>query len=134
MADEQKMKDEYLDVSHNMRAYINVRFAQLTLYLGITAALFNVVFSKGEELSTNIIIALKVGGIITGVVFLIMEKRSADFFHHYKDRAKELEKVLEYKQHTSRPEGKIITATNAVYFLICSVTLFWLLVLICPCF
>src|SRR5688500_13698402 len=101
-------KDEYLDVSNNMRLFINMRFAQLTLFIAITAALLNVVFSKDPSALPGTSIALKLGGLLAVVVFWVMEERAADFFHHYKRRAIVLEKSLEYSQYTDRPERKVI--------------------------
>ena len=134
MTEDNSKKDEYLDVSHNMRTYINMRFAQLTLFIAITAALLNVIYGKDNGLLQNIYIALKFGGLLSAFIFLIMEIRAADFFHHYKRRAIELEESLGYKQYTLRPEKKVFTATNAVYLLIGAVFIFWVIVLICPSF
>jgi hypothetical protein len=127
-------KDEYLDVSNNMRLYVNMRFAQLTLLIALTAALTNVIFGKNPPLSPDVSFLLKLAGLVTSVVFWIMEERAADFFHHYKRRAIQLEKSLGFMQYTNRPEGKWITATNAVRFLFGFLILFWFASLIVPAF
>ena len=123
-------KDEYKDLSDNMRNYVNVRFAQLTLFVAITAALVTIAFTSEPPVSDSMRFVLKIGGIITTVVFAIMEERAADYWHHYRRRAVELERELGYKQYSTRPARRIMSATNAVRVFYICVFLFWLATLI----
>lgn len=124
------LTDEYLDTSANMRQYGNMRFAQLTLFVAITAGLLNMVFVSTTPLSQWAKLALEVSGGLVGIAFWIMEERAARYFHNYRRRAVELEKVLGFKQHTTRSEGKFVTSANAVRVLFAAMILFWVLSLV----
>jgi hypothetical protein len=95
--------DEYKIVSDNLRWYSNMRFAQLTLFVAITATLANWVFS--DKLSTLALLALflKATGIIVSALFWYLEMRADDYWSHFMRRAVELEKRLNFKQYTDRP-------------------------------
>lgn len=123
-------KDEYKDVSANMRQYGNMRFAQLTLFIALTASLLMGLFTSNPALSFLVRFVLKIGGLITTVVFWIMEERAADYWHHFRRRAVDLEKQLGYKQYSTRPARTIVTATNAVRVFYSFMFLFWVITLI----
>lgn len=127
-------KDEYLDASANMRTYINMRFAQLTLFVALTAGFLTLLVGRANPLSGTASAGLKVGGILIAVVFWVMEERAADFFHYYKRRAVELEKILGYSQYTNRPQRRVLAATNAVRLLFLGAVILWLLALFHPSF
>ena len=120
------MIDEYKEASSNMRTYTNMRFAQLTLFIAITGILINVLFVQDSGTTCPFQFAMKIGGLIVGVVFLLMEERASDFFHHYKKRAIELEGQLGFQQYINRPERKLITATNGVRILFVADIIFWI--------
>lgn len=125
---------EYLDVSRNMRLYINMRFAQLTLFVAITAALLKPLLQE-TPMSQHLCIILKIGGVIATIAFLIMEERAADFFHYFKNKAMAIEKVLGFSQYRDRPQRRFISATNAVRAIFASLITFWCLWLLYPsCF
>jgi hypothetical protein len=121
----QLLKEEYLDASANMRAYGNMRFAQLTLYVAITAGLLKLLFTSGPQITcaTSRIVAL--GGCLATIAFGVMEERSSDYWHHFRRRAVDLERELGYKQHTAAPSRKVISATNAVRMLYIIMLAFW---------
>ncbi len=126
-------QDEYNDVSNNMRVYINMRFAQLTLFIAITAVLINAVFGdRSTPLSNGASTGLKLGGLITGIVFLIMEIRAADIYHHFKRRAIVLEEKLKFQQYTTRREAKILSATNATMAFIAFIIALWIVAIVFP--
>lgn len=123
--------EEYKDLSDNMRHYANMRFAQLTLYFALNAALITAVFTVAPPLNDSLRLILKVIGIFSAVAFGLMEERAADHWHHFHRRAVELEKPLEYMQYTARPVAKIFSATNAARMLVWGGALLWLLTAIC---
>jgi hypothetical protein len=126
-------KDEYLDASENMRTFMNIRFAQLTLFVAITAALLTVLLRGSEaSLPEALALALKLGGVLSVIIFAVMEERGSDYFHHYKTRAIALEAQLGFQQYSTRPQRRIVTATNAVRLLFLASGLFWVLLLIQP--
>jgi len=124
-------KDEYLDASENMRTHSTMRFAHLTLFIAITAGLLNSLLS-GHTPPDNMRLALKTGGLLTVVVFWMIEERVTDYFHHYRRRAVTLEKVLGYSQYTSCPQRKWFTATNAVRLLFGALAHLWVIWLFFP--
>jgi len=80
--------EEYKDISQNMRTYSNLRFAQLTLFVAMTAVMLNVLFNgSGPPLTETSTLIIKFGGLLVAAVFWVMEERSADFWHHFKKRA-----------------------------------------------
>jgi hypothetical protein len=123
-------KDEYRDLSDNMRQYGNLRFAQLTLFIASTAALLNATLTPGLPFTTELRFLLKIGGVITAIVFWVMEERAADYWHHFRRRAVELEKQLGYQQYTTRPARTFITATNAARLFYASLLVFWVITII----
>ncbi len=120
------LKDEYLDVSTNLRHYGSARFALLTLFLAVIAGLLAATFGNQAELPSSIKTMLKVGGILSSVVFFIMEERASRYWHLFKQRAVELEKELSFKQYTNCPEQTLVSSTNAVRLFYILVMLFWL--------
>lgn len=123
-------KNEYKELGENMRQHSSMRFAQMTLFFALTAGLLSATFTSSPPLSSLLRFVLKTGGVITSIVFWIMEERVADYWHHYRRRAVELEKELGCKQYTTCPAKTIVTATNAVRALYACIFLFWIVALI----
>jgi hypothetical protein len=117
--------DEYKSVNENMRHYSNMRFAQLTLYFGLSAALLTVVLAEKAKPYTQ---SMAVGAVITTAVFWLLERRAADYWHHFCRRASELEDVLSMKQWRTRPARRVFSATRAVEFLLLVAGAYWILV------
>ena len=127
MSNSGDLQELYKDLSENMRQYTNMRFAQLTIFVALTGSL--VVVGFGGSLAKPNSIVLAVVGILIAVVFWVMEERAADFWHHFKDRAVELESQLNYRQYTDLPTAKgkgWISATNATRLFHYGAILFWI--------
>ena len=71
--------EEYKDLSDNMRHYANMRFAQLTLYFGLTAGLVTALFTVDPHLSDGLRLTLKIIGAVASCAFGVMEERAADY-------------------------------------------------------
>ena len=123
-------KEEYKDLSENMRHYANMRFAQLTIFVALTGGLIAVLFNKDSLPSLPTKNVLKVVGIFIAVMFWIMEERAADYWHHFRKRAVELEDLLGYRQYKGRPTRRLLTATNASRAIYGGVIVFWIIALI----
>ncbi len=132
MSDENSEIHEYLDLSRNMRFYANIRFAQLTLFAAVTAALLTAAYGQDLSPAPRMLCFIKVGGILVSVIFFIMERRGTSYYHCFKQRAIELEKLLGYCQHTNTPKQGVFTATHAATVFVVAVGLFWLVVLLFP--
>lgn len=126
-------KDEYADLSENMRHYANMRFAQITLFSALTAGLFTATFLSDPKLPSNLVLILKLLGAVATFAFGVMEERAADYWHHFRKRAEVLERNLGYQQYTGRPAAKYLSATNAARLLIWGVLPLWVAsVIFCP--
>lgn len=102
--------DEYKSVSENIRWYSHMRFAQLTLFSGLTAAIFTLAFSQTFIIHTIAVGLLKIGGVAVCLSHWILEARADEYWAHYMERAEELEKKLKFKQYTMRPRHRIRTS------------------------
>lgn len=105
---------EYEDLSSNLRHYGNLQFAQLTVFIAITAGLLSVIFRSDDPISCSAEIVLKLAGLLLSALFLVMSERVTAHWLAYWKRAKELEKLLGFKQYTDRPVAKYFSNTNAV--------------------
>jgi len=61
--------EEYVQLNENLRHYHNQRFAQMTLWLAITAGLLSVLFGEHYAGSAATTVVLKLLGCITSVAF-----------------------------------------------------------------
>ncbi len=119
--------EEYKDLSDNMRHYANIRFAQLTLYFALTGALVTAVYTVDPPLGDNLRLVLKLVGVLASGAFGVMEERAADYWHHFRRRAVEIEEHLGYRQYTARPAARVFSATNAARVMVWSGVPLWLL-------
>jgi hypothetical protein len=137
MPDDNKKDDGYLDeykeINNNVRFYGNMRFAQLTLFSAVTAALLTIVFKTQPSLSESLKMALEIGGLVSTFVIWTMEERSTGYGTKFIHRLQELEPLLGFNQWQGRKIGTKagFSATNAVRLLYFSVAVFWILSIIC---
>jgi hypothetical protein len=120
------LKDEYLDVSHHLRHYAKARFATLTLFLALVAGLLAVLFGGQTELAPPHKAVLKLGGLLTAFLFLVIARRASRYWQLFKQRAIELEQALGFKPYTQSPRGEGMNATLRVEILYVCIGLFWL--------
>jgi len=122
-------KDEYIDTGENMRQFGNIRFAQMTLFIGMTAGILAGLF-QSPALSDMARIALKIGGGIVTLLFWVMDSRAMAYWNHFRERAIELEKILGFQQYTKSPATRFLSATNAIRLLYLVILFFWVVALI----
>ena len=123
---ENNTTEEYKQLNENMRHYGNMRFAQLTLYFAITAGLGTALLMVNPPLNYRVRFGLKIAGIVSSIAFGVMEERAADYWHHFRRRASEIEELLGYEQYANRPAAKFLSATNATRLLIWGAMLAWI--------
>jgi len=131
-ANNEHLRAEYVDVSDNLRHYGNMRFAQMTLFVAITAGLGSAVINDLKASCQWLRAIVGVGGAIATVIFWVLEERAADYWHHYIRRALQLEETLGYAQYKGRPAQSYVTATNAVRVFYAVVLLFWIWFTVLP--
>jgi hypothetical protein len=126
---DENVREEYKDLSDNMRHYANMRFAQLTLYFALSAGLFTVVFTSDPPLPDVLRLILKIVGVVAAGAFALMEERAGDYWNHFRERACVLEPLLGYRQYANRPAVWCLgaTATNAARLLLWGGGVLWLL-------
>ncbi len=124
--------DEYKEINNNVRFYGNMRFAQLTLFSAITAALLTIIFKTQPALTESIKTSLEIGGVVSTFVLWVMEERSTSYATKFIHRLQELEQSLGFNQWRGRRIGTRagFSATNAVRLLYLTVILFWIFALI----
>lgn len=132
MADSNNKLVEYNQLNENIRHYHNQRFAQLTLWLAISAVLLSVFFSDSRTPSKWEGIILKAIGIISSFAFWIMDLRMVDHWRHFWRRLQKLEKELCFDAWLSRPKRKWFGSTKATYLLYSTLIAFWIITLIWP--
>ncbi len=120
--------EEYKSINENMRHYANMRFAQLTLYFALNAALVTAIFATTTKQTEQFGRAFSVAALIATFVFVLLEERAADYWHHLRKRACTLEDRLGFIQWKDRPERKIFSATNAVRLWLAFSGTYWLLI------
>lgn len=145
MDEDQKIK--YSELGTSMRTYINLRFAQLTLFLVIIAGLIRglVEIETDNNSPEWISWAIILGGLFTTIIFMIIEHSSADYFHYYKRLAGCLEEgqaITPYSGNVSGdPKSKWgrwltqhTTATGAVRWFFGGFLLIWVMLIADKCY
>lgn len=119
-------KDEYLDVSNNLRQWNTLRFAELTVFMALTAGLLSALFiGKGAQM-LEAGVFLKSAGIGSTLVFLVLQERTMAWFHAFLRRAVELERDLEFRQYSDVPRVRVFTSHNAIRLLFLMILAFWI--------
>lgn len=118
---------EYVDVSNNLRHWNTLRFAELTVYIAITGAMMNVVLGRSTPLPWGFAVLVKAAGILTSVLFLILQERTMTWWYRFVERAAELEEELGFQQYRRRPTGHKITGRVAIRLWFIVIILFWIL-------
>jgi hypothetical protein len=129
IADLESVRSEYLDLSNNVRHHSNLRFAQMTLFVAVTAGLISVLFANQGKVSPLAKTSFKIFGLIVAAAFLVIEERTAAYWRHFQGRAAELEPQLSYRQYSNLPGRKWVTAANATRLLYVVVVVFWIVAL-----
>ncbi|MBC8504228.1 MAG: hypothetical protein H8D34_05185 [Chloroflexi bacterium] len=129
MSEKGDPKDEYLDLCETMRHFGNIRFAQMTLYLAITAGIVTTLF-QSDTISHLARISLKIGGIIVTILFWLMDARAMDYWNHFRRRAIQLEKTLNFEQWSKSPADKFFSTTNILKILYILILAFWIITIV----
>lgn len=116
---------EYLDASSNQRQFQTIRFAQLTVYLGLTGFLLNLVFGGSEAVSGLARTILQAGGVVVTLLFWVHQERTMTYWNHFVARAAELESELGFEQYTTRPAAGLVSSFKAMRLFFLIVALFW---------
>jgi phosphatidylserine synthase len=126
-----KYELEYKTLSENIRWWSNLRFAQLTLFVVVMAALFGTVNSTSSPVSGLVRIGLKIGGLCMSLVFMYLEFRANEYWNHFIAQAADIERHLGFKQYSTRPLRRIRTSPLILTFF-AAIAVYWLFALLAP--
>jgi hypothetical protein len=116
--------DEYRSAGENIRWYSNIRFAQLTLFVALTALILNRLFPADSSFPPPYELGLKLIGAVSAIVFGYMELRADEYWTHFMRRAEILEQELGFCQYTTRPIRRVRT-THLLRAFFLGVFAFW---------
>ncbi|NOG93111.1 MAG: hypothetical protein HND42_07715 [Armatimonadetes bacterium] len=124
------LKDEYIDVSNNLRHWNTLRFAELTVFMALTAGLINAMYiGKGAQ-SFEAGLLLKCAGIFSTLAFFVLQERTMTWFHAFNRRAIELEKELGFRQYMDVPRVRVLSGQNSIRSLFMMILAFWILMIV----
>jgi hypothetical protein len=127
---------EYNDLSQNMRHYANMRFAEMTLFFVVTAALASKVITQAGDIADHSVPQgiIRLLGLIVTLVFWSIEERTTRYWNCFHKRAKVLEADLGFRQYTDEPAPilKRLRATGMVRLMYGLIVLAWLGALVLP--
>lgn len=128
--------EEYKDTSDNLRHYGSIRFAQLTLYVALTTVFVAPLVNDPPSSPSVTEALIYVGGLLTTIIFWLIEESSSNYWNKLKEHAQAIEKAWagkhlgERHQYTYVYENRFRWATAAVRFLFIGMGLFWIASLI----
>ena len=124
---EESLRHEYTEVVQNVRHYRNLRFVIVSLLFAVMAGVGIVSFSKGQ-FDRHAAIVARVAGILVIFIFWQLEEGAFRFYDHCTKIAAELERLLGYRQYSSRPVSRSFLprryVVQRVFYLL--LTLLWL--------
>ena len=123
-------RDEYLDASNNVRHYGTLRFAELTIYIAITAGLLTVTYGRPAPQVVVVSAGVKVAGLLVTTLFWILQERTMLYWYHFTNRAVELERDLGFKQYSTRPPAGLLTGRNTLRAFFAVMAVFWIVAII----
>lgn len=124
---EESLRHEYTEVVQNVRHYSNLRFVIFSILFAVMAGVGIVAFSKGQ-FDRHAAIVARVAGVLVIFIFWQMEEGAFRFYDHCTKIAAELERLLGYRQYSSRPVSRSFIprryVVQRVFYLL--LTLLWL--------
>lgn len=124
--------EEWKDIRESLRYFGNKRFAQLTVFIAATGFLASSFLQQIslEEINWKFIVILRFAGTLLGILFLVMELRSAQYIETFASRGREIEAELGHielirRRPTKRGFAKVLTGTYATYTIYLLAIAFW---------
>jgi hypothetical protein len=120
-------QDEYMDLSTSIRHWGNMRFAQLTVLIALSAGMFAAVYHQDFASSGLPKLLVKIGGCGVVLIFWTMDERVVKYWCSARDRAVVLEGTLGYGQYVTAPPRGLFCSRNAVRLLFLMLLAFWII-------
>ena len=124
---------EYKTLADNIRWWSNLRFAQLTLFVILMAAIYSTVNSVASPISDTVRFGLELGAFSTSLVFMYLEFRANEYWTHFVEPASEIEGHLGFSQYSTRPQRRVRTSFLLLIFF-GAIAAYWLFALVAPMF
>jgi len=124
---EESLRHEYTEVVQNVRHYSSLRLVIFSILFAVMAGVGIVAFGKGQ-FDQHAAIVARLAGILVIFIFWQLEERAFRFNDHCTKIAAELERLLGYRQYSSRPVSRSFLPrryiVQRVFYLL--LTMMWL--------
>ncbi len=124
---EESLRHEYTEVVQNVRHYSNLRLVIFSILFAVIAGVGIVAFGKGQ-FDQHAAIVARLAGILVIFIFWQLEEGAFRFYDHCTKIAAELERLLGYRQYSSRPVSRSFLprryVVQRVFYLL--LTMMWL--------
>lgn len=121
---------EYQEATSIMRHAGTLQLAALTAFVAITGGLLALIYVTTNSMPNQIKLAIKYGGLLISLLFLLIGVSNSFFWGHFARRACKLEGNLNYKLYSTlpgAPKFNLIRPTRtAIWFLYIATAIFWL--------
>ena len=124
---QESLRHEYTEVVQNVRHYSSLRLVIFSILFAVMAGVGIVAFGKGQ-FDQHAAIVARLAGILVIFIFWQLEERAFRFNDHCTKIAAELERLLGYRQYSSRPVSRSFLPrryiVQRVFYLL--LTMMWL--------
>ena len=122
-------KSEYAEVNHYLRHYSSLRFVMFSVFFAVMAGIMSVALGivGVKPLTASVVWTIRVGGLMTTIVFSMYEFRLERLIRYYQKAGRELEESLGYSQMTKRPNSQLTFLATWIMYTI--LFLFWIVVM-----
>ena len=124
---EESLRHEYTEVVQNVRHYSSLRLVIFSILFAVMAGVGIVAFGKGQ-FDQHAAIVARLAGILVIFIFWQLEERAFRFNDHCTKIAAELERLLGYRQYSTRPVSRSFLprryVVQRVFYLL--LTMMWL--------
>ena len=122
--------EEYKIICEMMRGYALLRFYQMALLLGTAGAIVTAIGSDNVHRQPALVLILKVTGLLTTWVFLVMDYRASSYWHNLRSRANDLAVELGFMTFPVRAWWNPMTTTGASLVMHAFLVLGWIYALL----
>lgn len=126
-ADAEGLRQEYAELSSNIRHYSLLRFTILTVYFAAFGALASVAFGfvAPRAEAPTLEFGARIGGLLVTGLFLQYERLIVDVLDKTRERGREIEQLLGYRLIVLRSQAGITVAQRMARAFYWIVLAFW---------
>ena len=124
--------EEYKILCEMMRSYAMLRFYQMASLLGTAGGIVTGIASDNVRRSAQLVVLLKLGGLLISLVFTVMDYRASAYWHGLRDRANLLATELGFQGFPVRSHWNPLTTTGASLAMHLFFVAVWIFALVQP--